>query len=118
MFCNGRAARIYSLRTAADALGLPVDDVAHAWALLGLTVEGPDHVALSQADVDGLETWAEMKAVMGDDASLGWLRVLGAAMARLAEATSTIVRAGQPDIQINYSHDEATNGTQTVLSRH
>ena len=31
----------YSLRTAADALGVAVDDVAHAWALLGLTVAGP-----------------------------------------------------------------------------
>jgi hypothetical protein len=103
---------IYSLRTAADVLGVPLDDIAAAWAGLGLTVATPDDAALSQADVDGLATWVEMKTVMGDDASLGWLRVLGAAMARLAEATSTVVRAGTPDIQINYSHDELTNGTQ------
>ena len=99
---------IYSLRTAADLLGVPLDDIATAWAALGLTVASPDEAALSQADVDGLATWAEMRAVMGDDASLGWLRVLGAAMARLAEATSTVVRAGSPDIQINYTHDELT----------
>ena len=30
--------------------------------LLGLTVAGPDHVALSQADVDGLATWVAMKS--------------------------------------------------------
>jgi hypothetical protein len=47
----------YSLRSAADVLGVPVEDVAHAWALLGLTVAGPDIPALSQADVDGLATW-------------------------------------------------------------
>jgi len=99
---------IYSLRTAADVLGVPLDHVTTAWAALGLTVAGPDEVALSQVDVDSLATWVEMKAVMGDDASLGWLRVLGAAMARLAEATSTVVRAGQPDIQIDHSHDELT----------
>ena len=97
---------IYSLRTAADVLGVPLDDTTTAWAALGLTVAGPDEVALSQADVEGLATWVAMKKVMGDDASLGWLRVLGAAMARLAEATSTVVRAGQPDIQINHTHDE------------
>ena len=31
----------YSLRTAAEALGLPLDDVAHFWAMLGLTVPAP-----------------------------------------------------------------------------
>ena len=55
----------YSLRTAADALGVPVDDVAHAWALLGLTVAGPDQLALSQADVDGLATWFALKSSDG-----------------------------------------------------
>jgi hypothetical protein len=32
--------------------------------------------------------------------------VLGSAMARLAEAESTVVRAGTPDIQIDVTHDE------------
>ena len=45
---------IYSLRTAAEALGVPLEDVAQAWAVLGLTVADPDEPALSQADVDGL----------------------------------------------------------------
>jgi class 3 adenylate cyclase len=34
------------------------------------------------------------------------LRVLGSAMARLAEAESSVVRAGAPDIQIDHTHDE------------
>ncbi len=80
----------YSLRTAADTLGVPLEDIANAWALLGLTVAGPDIPALSQADVDGLATWVAMKPVMGEDGALGWLRVLGATMARLAEAEATI----------------------------
>ena len=73
----------YSLRTAADVLGAPLDDIATAWAVLGLTVAGPDEVALSQADVDGLATWVAMKNLMSDDGAYGFLRVLGAAMARL-----------------------------------
>ena len=96
----------YSLHTAAEALAVPVEDVTRAWALLGLAVAGPDHPALSQADVDGLAAWFRMKLVIGAEGAFGFLRVLGSAMARLAEAESAVVRAGTPDIQINHTHDE------------
>jgi class 3 adenylate cyclase len=96
----------YSIRTAAEALGVPVDDVEHAWALLGLTVADLDEIALSQVDVDGLSGWFQMKMLMGDDGAFGFLRVLGSAMARLAEAESAFVRAGTPDIQMDHTHDE------------
>jgi class 3 adenylate cyclase len=96
----------YSLRTAADALGVPLKDVAHAWTLLGLTVAGPDQPTLSQADVDALEAWFRFKVMVGDDSAFGMLRVLGSAMARLAEAESAMIRAATPDIQINHTHDE------------
>jgi len=96
----------YTLQTAAEELGLSADDVAHAWALLGLTVAGPDIPVLSQADVEALSTWIGFKAVVGEDGAFGLLRVLGAAMARLAEAESTMIRAGTPDIQMTYTHDE------------
>jgi class 3 adenylate cyclase len=97
---------IYSLRTAADVLGVPIDDIATAWAVLGLTVASPDEVALSEADVDGLATWVALRKVMSDDGAFGLLRVLGAAMARLAEAEAAVVRARSPDLQITHSHDE------------
>jgi len=96
----------YSLRSAAETLGLPVEDVVRAWAALGLTVDGPDDPALSQADVDGLGTWADIRAVLGDQAATGLLRVMGSSMARLSEAISSTIRAGTPDIQIEQSHDE------------
>jgi len=89
-----------------DVLGVTLDDIATAWAVLGLTVASPDEVALSEADVDGLATWVALKSVVGDDAALGLLRVLGATMARLAEAGATVVRLGQPDIQVTHSQDE------------
>jgi class 3 adenylate cyclase len=98
----------YSLRTAADTLGVPLEDIANAWALLGLTVAGPDIPALSQADVDGLAAWVAVKPVMGEDGALGWLRAVGATMARLAEAEATISRAAQPDIHMDHTQDELT----------
>ncbi|OBG31095.1 hypothetical protein A5672_26920 [Mycobacterium alsense] len=97
---------VYTLQTAAERLGLSPGDVAHAWALLGLTVAGPDVPALSQADVDALATWLAVRAVVGEEGAFGLLRVLGATMARLAEAESTMIRTGTPDIQMTYTHDE------------
>jgi class 3 adenylate cyclase len=97
---------IHSLRTAADALGVALDAVAHLWSIFGLTVSGPDQVVLSQADLDALQTCFAMRASMDDAAADGLLRVIGSLMARLAEAESAVVRAGRPDLWIGYSHDE------------
>ncbi|ETW26297.1 adenylate/guanylate cyclase domain-containing protein [Mycobacterium gastri] len=97
---------IHTVRSAAQELGLSAEEVARAWALLGLTVAGPDVPALSQADVDALATWVGLKAVVGQDGAYGLLRVIGTAMARLAEAESTMIRAAMPDIQMTHTHDE------------
>jgi class 3 adenylate cyclase len=97
---------IYTLATAAEKLGISADDVARAWTLLGLTVAGPDIPALSQADVDALATWLALKTAVGEAGAYGLLRVLGAAMARLAEAESTMIRGGMPDIQMTHTRDE------------
>jgi class 3 adenylate cyclase len=97
---------IYTLQTAADELGITAQDVTRAWTLLGLTVAGPDIPVLSQADVDALATWLALKTVVGQDGAFGLLRVLGAAMARLAEAEATMIRSGTPDIQMTHTHDE------------
>jgi len=99
---------VYSLRTAAEALSVPADDVAHAWEALGLTVTDPETPSLSKADVEGLTTWVTLRTVAGDDAALNFLRVVGAATARLAEASGTMVRIAQPDLWITHSHDELT----------
>jgi class 3 adenylate cyclase len=96
----------YTLRGAAEALGLPSEGVARAWALLGLTAAGPDVPTLSQADVDALGGWVAIKAVVGEEGASGLLRVLGATMARLAEAEATMIRGGMPDILINHTNDE------------
>jgi class 3 adenylate cyclase len=96
----------YSLADTAASIGLPLAAVEQAWAALGLTAAGPDVPTLSQADVDGLRTWAEMRTALGEEAATGLLRVIGSGLARLSEAESSMVRAGSPDIAIDRSHDE------------
>ncbi|WNG91068.1 adenylate/guanylate cyclase domain-containing protein [Mycobacterium sp. ITM-2016-00318] len=99
---------VYSLRTAAEVLGQSVEQVEHSWALLGLTIASPDHIVLSQRDVDALETCALMSERMGADRVEGLLRFMGAAMSRLAEAETTVLRSSAPDFWITRSHDELT----------
>ena len=96
----------YTLRTAADSIGVRVADVEHAWAMLGLTVEDSDTPALSRADVDALATWVAMRTQMGEDAADGFLRVLGATVARLAEAASSMIRSSAPGLWLGDSGDE------------
>jgi class 3 adenylate cyclase len=105
---QGPGRPVHSLRTAAEALNVPLDEVATAWAVMGLTISDPEATALSQADVDGLATWVAIKGIVGDDAALAFLRVLGNTMSRLAEAGATMARMAQPDILMTVSGDELT----------
>jgi class 3 adenylate cyclase len=100
--------QVYTLRTAADAIGVALADVEHGWAMLGLTVADPDTPALSQADVDGLATWVALRMQMGPDAADGFLRVLGANVARVAEAISSMIRTSQPKMWLGLTGDELT----------
>jgi len=99
---------IYTLREAADRLGVSVEEITHAWHALGLSVSDGDQPVFSQVDIDGLAAWVALRAAVGDEATLTLLRVLGASMARLSEAGSTAIRLGLPDIQMEYSEDELT----------
>jgi adenylate cyclase len=105
---QGPGRPIYSLRTAAAALEVPLSELAQVWAVMGLTISDPEALALSQADIDGLETWVAIKALVGDDAAINFMRVLGNAMARLAEAGGTMARMATPDLLMSLSRDELT----------
>ncbi|BBZ16087.1 adenylate/guanylate cyclase domain-containing protein [Mycolicibacterium gadium] len=105
---QGPGRPIHSLRTAADALGVSLPEVATAWTALGLTIADPDALTLSQLDVDGLWTWVAIKELVGDEPALAFLRTLGNAMARVAEAGGTMVRMAQPDLLMAISNDELT----------
>lgn len=97
---------IHTLRTAAETIGVALAEVEHGWAMLGLTVADPDTPALSQVDVEGLQTWVAMRTRLGEDAADGFLRVLGATVARLAEAISAMIRTGEPNMWLGHTGDE------------
>lgn len=97
---------VHTPREAADGLGVPLADVERAWVALGLEVLKPDEVVFSEADMDVLRTWADLTGYVGADRALSLLRVVGATLSRLAEALSTVVRAGWPAIQLEHTHDE------------
>ncbi|WP_123028119.1 adenylate/guanylate cyclase domain-containing protein [Mycolicibacterium stellerae] len=99
---------IFTLREAAGELGVPVEELIRAWHALGLSAPDTDEPVFSQIDVDGLASWVAMKSAVGDEPTMTLLRVLGASMARLAEAGSTAIRLGMPDIQMEHSADELT----------
>jgi len=105
---QGPGRPIYTLRTAAEALEVAPAEVATAWTALGLTLPNPDVLALSQLDVDGLATWVAIKNLVGDAPALAFLRILGNAMSRVAEAGGTMVRMAQPDLLMAISNDELT----------
>lgn len=98
----------HSLRSAAEALGLTVDETERYWSMLGLTIADVDQIALSCADVEGLATCAAMKEEWGDDVTVGLLRLIGSSVARLAEAEATATRISRPELWITTSHDELT----------
>lgn len=99
---------LYCLADVAAEIDVPLADVEQAWAALGLTVTDCSTKSLSRADVETLRTWVEMRTLVGDVEATGLLRVMGAGMARLAEAESSMSRAGSPDIELHHSHNEAT----------
>ncbi len=96
----------HSLASAAEALGLPLADVEQAWAVLGLTVADPTEPMLTANDIEALRTWADLRTAIGDDAARGFLRVIGASVARVAEALASMSRVGLPNLDLAHSHDE------------
>jgi class 3 adenylate cyclase len=96
----------YTLRTAAESIGVAVEIIKHGWSMLGLTIAGSDTATLSQADVDSLATWVDMRRQLGEDAADGFLRVLGSTVARLAEALSSMIRTSLPKLWLGHSGDE------------
>jgi class 3 adenylate cyclase len=98
----------YTLRDAAESIGVPVAEVEYGWSIVGLTVENSDTAVLTQADVDALATWVAMREQLGKEATDGYMRVLGATVARLAEAVSSMIRTSAPRLWLGDTGDELT----------
>ena len=85
---------IYTLREAAGTARSFRRGARYGLASLGLNVADTDQPEFSQVDIDGLASWVALKSALGEDSTQTLLRVLGASMARLAEAGSTAIRLG------------------------
>lgn len=88
---------------AAREVGLEPGFLDRVWRALGLP--DPDG-ALSEHDLDALRTVAAYRGLMGDDAALGMARVVGASMARIAEAGSSAIRSGFSQVALTVSGSE------------
>lgn len=95
----------YDAASAAAQLGTDTATVTEAWRSFGLPA--PEGAVLGPADLQALRTWLEVRAMLGEAAALGLSRVVGAGMARLAEAESAALRTGvQDDIDLGSSGSE------------
>ncbi len=100
----------YTFAEAAERAGLPLADAAAACAALGLWQPPEDVRALSDADVDALETWRTLRDRMDREAALGLSRVIGAAAARVAEAGTSLARARVPETSLVETGSEIRTG--------
>lgn len=82
----------YDCETAAAALGTDAATVSRTWRAFGLPA--PVEPVLGERDLEALRTCLLVRDLLGDEASTGLARVLGAGVARLAEAESAALRSG------------------------
>jgi class 3 adenylate cyclase len=96
----------FTLAEVAARLDMPVDEVRAAWRAFGLVDVGAETPVASAADVDMLAVLRDMASVLGSEAVLGLARVMGSAMARIGDATSTAVRGRLPSMSVAVSGSE------------
>src|SRR3954465_11712384 len=96
----------FTFAEGAAELDVPLDDVRAAWRAFGLVDVGADTPVASADDVEMLRVLRDMSSVLGFDAVLGLARVMGSAMARIGDATSTVVRGRMPSMSVAVSGSE------------
>lgn len=81
-----RGGSAVSLHELATQTGLPVDEVRALARAAGLAEPGPDERSLSPQLAGLVDAVAAARELFGDEAVLGLVRVMGTAMARVADA--------------------------------
>jgi class 3 adenylate cyclase len=100
----------YDSETAAAKLGIDAATVSRAWRAFGLPA--PVEPVLGEQDLEALRTWLLVRDLLGVDAATALARVLGSGAARLAEATSSVMR-GDP----NNPMDRGLSGSEALTAR-
>lgn len=97
-----------SLRDAAACFEVEPAVLGRVWRSLGLPDQGIDAPLLTDADVEAMGTYLDVRAFLGEETALAVSRVLGAALARITEAESSAMRVGmQGAIDLGVTGDEA-----------
>lgn len=99
---------LLSLRDAAVRLESDPAVLRRVWRTLGLPDNGVDAPLLTEADVEALGTYLEVRAFLGEDIALGVSRVVGAALARITEAEASAMRVGMDSVNLDVTGDEVT----------
>jgi class 3 adenylate cyclase len=100
----------YDSETAAAKLGVDAAMVSRAWRSFGLPA--PVEPVLGEQDLQALRTWMLVRDLLGAESATALARVLGSGAARLAEATSSVMR-GDP----NNPMDRALSGSEALTAR-
>lgn len=98
-----------SLRQAAAELDVEVALIARAWRTCGLAYSDHDALVLTDADVESLETFLQVRTFLGEDVAFGVIRVIAGAMARITEAESAAMMSGMNVIDVGISGDEVVS---------
>lgn len=109
-----------TLAEVAEQLGVSLAEARAAWRAFGLVDTG-EPVA-SPADIQLLAFVFDMAQALGFEATLGMARVMGASMARVGDAASTVVRGRLPSMSVAVSGSEVTTarafaGVSSVVPR-
>lgn len=97
---------LLSLREGAVRLAAEPEVLGRAWLSLGLPDPGLDTPVLTEADLAALQTYLDVRALLGDDTALGVARVLGAALARITEAEAAAMRSAMDVVDVGRTGDE------------
>jgi class 3 adenylate cyclase len=89
---------LLSLREASVRLEVEPSVLVRVWRSLGLPDNGVDAALLTEADIEALGTYLDVRTFLGEDTALGVSRVVGAALARITEAESSAMRVGMEGI--------------------
>jgi class 3 adenylate cyclase len=101
----------FTLAEVAEQIGASVDDVRALWRAFGLVQADRDQPVASPDDIEMLRIAIGMAGLLGMDATRGIARVMGSAMARIGDATSTAVRGRLPSMSV------ATSGSELETAR-
>ena len=97
---------LLSLRQAATRLETDPVLLERVWRSFGLPDKGLDAAALTEADVEALQTFLDVRAFLGEETALAVARVAGASVARITEAESSAMRMGMDAIDVSRSGSE------------